>query len=577
MRPVAVCSSREEMPMDAQLSWVKGADAPPLLETTIGQALDAAAATWGEADAVVSTFQNIRWSWAALARRADDLAAGLLALGLQPGDRLGIWSPNCAEWALTQFAAAKAGIILVTINPAYRLSELEYTLNKVGVKALVAAERYKTSDYVGMVEALAPELPDSFPGALQAQKVPTLRAAIKIGGGARPGWFDIGDLPGLVEDAHYERLAEIAGRLDPRDAINIQFTSGTTGLPKGATLTHRNILNNGYFVGLAQQLGPVDRICTPVPLYHCFGMVMANLAAVTHGCALVYPAPTFDPEATLAAIEAERCTALYGVPTMFIAVLNAASFASRDVASLRTGTMAGSPCPVEVMKQVIERLHMADVTIAYGMTETSPVSFQTGPDDPVERRVSTIGRVQPHLEVKIVDEAGETTPRGVAGEVCTRGYSVMLGYWDDAERTAEAIDPDGWMHTGDLGVIDTDGYGNIVGRIKDMVIRGGENIYPREIEEFLYTHPKVADVTVVGLPDPKMGEELCAWIKLAPGESAEEDEIRAFCRGRIAHYKIPRYVRFVDEFPMTVTGKVQKFVIRDRMKAELALAEATTA
>ncbi|HZZ90540.1 MAG TPA: AMP-binding protein [Caulobacteraceae bacterium] len=563
--------------MDAQLSWVKGADAPPLLETTIGQALDAAAATWGEADAVVSTFQNIRWSWAALARRADDLAAGLLALGLQPGDRLGIWSPNCAEWALTQFAAAKAGIILVTINPAYRLSELEYTLNKVGVKALVAAERYKTSDYVGMVEALAPELPDSFPGALQAQTVPTLRAAIKIGGGVRPGWFDIADLPGLVEDAHYERLAEIAGRLDPRDAINIQFTSGTTGLPKGATLTHRNILNNGYFVGLAQQLGPVDRICTPVPLYHCFGMVMANLAAVTHGCALVYPAPTFDPEATLAAIEAERCTALYGVPTMFIAVLNAASFASRDVASLRTGTMAGSPCPVEVMKQVIERLHMADVTIAYGMTETSPVSFQTGPDDPVERRVSTIGRVQPHLEVKIVDEAGETTPRGVAGEVCTRGYSVMLGYWDDAERTAEAIDPDGWMHTGDLGVIDTDGYGNIVGRIKDMVIRGGENIYPREIEEFLYTHPKVADVTVVGLPDPKMGEELCAWIKLAPGESAEEDEIRAFCRGRIAHYKIPRYVRFVDEFPMTVTGKVQKFVIRDRMKAELALAEATTA
>jgi fatty-acyl-CoA synthase len=445
------------------------------------------------------------------------------------------------------------------------------------VKALVAAERYKTSDYVGMVEALAPELSDSFPGALQSERVPTLRAAIKIGGGARAGWFDIDDLPGLAEDAHYDRLAEIGGQLDARDAINIQFTSGTTGLPKGATLTHRNILNNGYFVGLAQQLGPADRICIPVPLYHCFGMVMANLAAVTHGSAMIYSAPTFDPEAALDAIEQERCTALYGVPTMFIAVLNAGSFATRDVSSLRTGAMAGSPCPVEVMKQVIDKLHMRDVTIAYGMTETSPVSFQTGPDDPVERRVSTIGKVQPHLEVKIVGEQGETTPRGVAGEVCTRGYSVMLGYWDDAARTAEAIDADGWMHTGDLGVIDAEGYGNIVGRIKDMVIRGGENIYPREIEEFLYAHPKVADVTVVGLPDPKMGEELCAWIRLAPGETAEEDEIRAFCRGQIAHYKIPRYVRFVDDFPMTVTGKIQKFVIRDRMKAELALAEETTA
>ncbi|HEY2707351.1 MAG TPA: AMP-binding protein [Caulobacteraceae bacterium] len=563
--------------MDPNLSWVKGADAPPLLESTIGQALDAAAITWRGREALVSSHQNIRWTWAELAHRADAFAAGLLALGLEPGDRVGIWSPNCAEWVVAQFAAAKAGVILVTINPAYRLSELEYTLNKVGVRALIAAERFKTSDYAGMVETLCPELPDAFPGALNAARTPTLRAAIKIGGDVRPGWFDFDDIFDLAEPGHDLRLAEIGAELSPNDAINIQFTSGTTGLPKGATLTHRNILNNGYFVGLAQQLGPEDRICIPVPLYHCFGMVMANMAAVTHGSTMVYPSPAFDPEAALDAIAKERCTSLYGVPTMFIAALGSPTFDSRDLTSLRTGAMAGSPCPVEVMKQVIDRLHMKDVTIAYGMTETSPVSFQTGPDDPVARRVSTIGRVQPHLEVKIVDEEGAVTPRGVAGEVCTRGYSVMLGYWDDPERTAEAIDADGWMHTGDLGTIDAEGYGNIVGRIKDMVIRGGENIYPREVEEFLYTHPKVADVTVVGLPDAKMGEELCAWVRLGPGERADEAEIRDFCRGQIAHYKIPRYVRFVDEFPMTVTGKIQKFIIRDRMMSELKLAEEETA
>jgi len=381
----------------------------------------------------------------------------------------------------------------------------------------------------------------------------------------------------LAEPEHDARAAEIAATLDGRDPINIQFTSGTTGLPKGATLSHRNILNNGYFVGLAQGLGPADRICIPVPLYHCFGMVMGCLAAVTHGSTMVFPAPAFDPAATLDAVATERCTALYGVPTMFIAQLGCPSFAGRDLSSLRTGTMAGSPCPVEVMKQVIEKMHMRDVTIAYGMTETSPVSFQTSADDPLERRVATIGRVQPHLEVKIVDEAGEVAPRGAAGEVCTRGYSVMLGYWDDPERTAEAIDAEGWMHTGDLGTIDEAGYGNIVGRIKDMVIRGGENIYPREIEEFLYAHPKVVDVQVVGLPDPRMGEELCAWIRLQPGETATEDEIRDFCRGQIAHYKIPRYVRFVDEFPMTVTGKVQKFLIRQRMIEELGLRVSETA
>jgi len=567
--------------MDARLSWVRGEGAPPLIETTIGAALDAAALRWGEAEALVSTQQRIRWTWVGLARRADAMAAGLLALGLGPGDRIGVWAPNCAEWTLTQFAAAKAGLILVTINPAYRLSELEYTLNKVGVRALVCAESYKTSDYAGMVEALAPELPDAFPGALRAARLPALRAAIKIGGGVRPGWFDIDDVPGLAEPEHDARLLEIGESLAPADPINIQFTSGTTGLPKGATLTHRNILNNGYFVGLAQRLGPGDRICIPVPLYHCFGMVMGNLAAVTHGVTMVYPAPTFDPMATLDTVEQERCTALYGVPTMFIAELACPSFAgaasSRDLSSLRTGVMAGSPCPVEVMKQVTQKMHMADVTIAYGMTETSPVSFQTGPDDPIERRVASIGRVQPHLEVKIVDEAGAVVPRGQAGEVCTRGYSVMRGYWDDPERTAEAIDAEGWMHTGDLGTIDDAGYGNIVGRIKDMVIRGGENIYPREIEEFLHAHPKVADVQVVGVPDPKMGEELCAWVRLAPGEIANEDEIRAYCRGRIAHYKIPRYVRFVDDFPMTVTGKVQKFLIRQAMIEELGLEAAKTA
>jgi len=567
--------------MDDRLSWVRGADAPPLLETTIGQALDLAALEWAGREALVSVHQQVRWTWSELADRADAMAAGLLAMGLSPGERIGVWSPNCAEWVVTQFAAAKAGLILVTINPAYRLSELEYTLNKVGVKALVAAESYKTSDYVGMVEDLAPELPDAFPGALVSARLPSLRAAIKIGGEPRPGWLDFDDVPALAEPAHAALAAEIGAELDPNDAINIQFTSGTTGLPKGATLTHRNILNNGYFVGLAQRLGPEDRICIPVPLYHCFGMVMANLAAVTHGAAMVFPAPTFDPQATLDAIEAERCTALYGVPTMFIAQLACPRLHGegppRDLSSLRTGTMAGSPCPVEVMKQVIEKLNMKDVTIAYGMTETSPVSFQTGPDDPIERRVSTIGRVQPHLEVKIIGEDGEVTPRGVPGEVCTRGYSVMLGYWDDAERTAEAIDADGWMHTGDLGTIDDEGYGNIVGRIKDMVIRGGENLYPREIEEFLYTHPKVADVQVVGVPDPRMGEELCAWIRLVAGETAEEEEIRAYCRGQIAHFKIPRYVRFVDEFPMTVTGKVQKFIIREQMMVELSLAEARTA
>ena len=540
--------------MDPKLSWVKGAEEPPLLDLTIGRALDRAAGRWGDADALVSIAQGVRWAWRELADLADGMAAGLLALGLERGDRIGIWSPNCAEWALTQFAAAKIGLILTTINPAYRASELQFMVNKVGMKAVVTAERFKTSDYVSILESV---------------DVPTLEHRILIGGEARPGWLAFGDLPALASERSRESAREIAAGLDCRDPINIQFTSGTTGLPKGATLSHRNILNNGWFVARAQRLGPGDRICVPVPLYHCFGMVMGNLTGVSCGAAVVYPSAGFDAEATLAAVERERCTALYGVPTMFIAELDCPGFDNYDLTSLRTGIMAGSPCPIEVMTQVVGRMHMSGITIAYGMTETSPVSFQSAVDDPLERRVSTIGQVQPHLEVKVIGPSGNVVPRGVPGELCTRGYSVMLGYWDDPGRTAEAIDAEGWMHTGDLGVIDGQGYGSVVGRVKDMVIRGGENIYPREIEEFLYTHPKVTDVQVVGVPDRRMGEELCAWIRLLAGEACSEDEIRTFCRDRIAYYKIPRYIRFVDEFPMTVSGKVQKFAIRERMMAEL--------
>jgi fatty-acyl-CoA synthase len=563
--------------MDETLSLVVGASTPPLLTLTIGQALDAAAARWGALEAVVSVHQGVRWTYAALKARAEALAAGFLALGLAPGERLGVWSPNKAEWTLTQFAAAKAGIILVTINPAYRLSEVEYTINKVGIRALVLAERFKTSDYVGMVEALAPEIAAARPGALAAARLPTLKAVIKIGGEPRPGWLDFEAVAPLATDAERAALARIETERDPDEPINIQFTSGTTGQPKGATLSHRNILNNGFFVGEAVGLKPGDRLCIPVPLYHCFGMVMGNLGCLTHGAAMVYPSDAFDAEAVLRTVEAERCTGLYGVPTMFIAELGHPDFERFDLTCLRTGCMAGSPCPVEVMKQVIERMHMAGVTIAYGMTETSPVSFQTGPGDPLDRRVSTVGRVQPHLECKVVDLDGETVPRGVSGELCARGYSVMLGYWDDPEKTAEAIDPEGWMHTGDLATIDAEGYGNIVGRIKDMVIRGGENVYPREVEEFLYRHPKVEDVTVVGVPDPRLGEELCAWIRLRPGETATAEEIAGFCQGQIAHYKIPRHIRFVDAFPMTVTGKIQKFVIRERMIEDLALSVEETA
>jgi fatty-acyl-CoA synthase len=558
------------------LSHVRGASEPPLLEITISQALENAAEEWGNTEAVVDVHQNVRWTYAELQAKAEAFAAGLTALDLEPGDRIGIWSPNCAEWVLTQFAAAKAGIILVNINPAYRLAEVEYTLNKVGVKVLVAPERFKTSEYAEMIETLAPEIPTA-KGLIESSNLPQLKHVIQIGGEPRQGWVPFDSVPDLAAPHHHNLLLERKKAARAGDPVNIQFTSGTTGLPKGATLSHRNILNNGFFVGRSVGLHPYDRLCIPVPLYHCFGMVMANLGCLTHGATMVYPSQAFDPLAVLRTIETERCTALYGVPTMFIAELGHPDFDKFDLSSLRTGCMAGSPCPIQVMNQVMERMHMRDVTIAYGMTETSPVSFQSSAEDPVSRRVSTIGRVQPHLECKVIDADGNTVPRSTPGELCTKGYSVMIGYWNDPERTAEAIDADGWMHTGDLATIDEEGYGNIVGRQKDMVVRGGENIYPREVEEYLYRYSKIKDVAIVGVPDTKFGEELCAWIILKPGESGSEDEIKAFCQGQIAHYKVPRYVRFVDAFPLTITGKIQKYLIRQQMAEELGLQEQRTA
>ncbi|MBS0362076.1 MAG: AMP-binding protein [Proteobacteria bacterium] len=560
-----------------ELSYVHGADTRPLLGMTIGAAFDATAALHPQQTALISRHQRIRWTYAEMKARVDALAAGFLALGLEPGDRIGVWAPNCAEWALTQFATAKAGLILVNINPAYRLSEAEYALNKVGCKAIVTAVAHKTSEYLHMLRELAPELSGSRPGELQAKRLPHLRWVITLGDQDHAGCLAFHQACDAGAPADAARLEEIAAGLQFDEPINIQFTSGTTGFPKGATLSHHNILNNGHFVAEAIKLTPGDRLCIPVPLYHCFGMVMGNLGCVTHGATMVYPAEGFDPLATLEAVQEEACVGLYGVPTMFIAMLGHADFDRFRFPALRTGIMAGSPCPIEVMKQVIEKMGMHDVTIAYGMTETSPVSFQSGVGDSVERRVSTVGRIQPHLEVKIVDAAGRIVARGETGELCTRGYSVMLGYWDDAAKTAEAIDAAGWMHTGDLAVLDAEGYGNIVGRIKDMVIRGGENVYPREVEEFLYRHPAIQDVQVIGVPDARYGEELCAWIVLKAGESLSGDEVQAFCKGQIAHYKIPRHIRFVEGFPTTVTGKVQKFAMREAMIAELNLVVEKTA
>ena len=539
-------------------SFVRGDTSGSLIEMTIGDCFDRTAARHPDGEALVVRHQGVRWTWCELKARVDAVAAGLLERGLKPGDRVGIWAPNCAEWVIVQFATAKAGLILVNINPAYRVAELDYALNKVGCAALILAPAHKSSDYVAMLGELVPELANSAPGMLKAARLPDLRLVVVLGEAEHAGCLPFAAL--ASDDIGV--LADI--RLDPAMPVNIQFTSGTTGFPKGATLSHRSILNNGAFVGARIGLSTADRLCIPVPLYHCFGMVMGNLACMVHGATMVYPAEAFDPQTVLEAVEAERCTALYGVPTMFIAALQHPDFDRFDLSSLRTGIMAGSPCPMAVMREVIDRMHMEAVTIAYGMTETSPVSFQSDTGDPLDLRVSTVGRVQPHLEVKLIDLAGEVVPRGQTGELCTRGYSVMLGYWDDAERTADAIDGDGWMHTGDLAVIDAAGYCRIVGRIKDMVIRGGENIYPREIEEFLATHPGIADVQGVGIPDAKYGEELCVWIIPRAGVELSEDDVRAHCRGRIAHYKIPRHILFVDAFPMTVTGKVQKFAMRER-------------
>ena len=528
-------------------SYASGPSDTPLLGDTIGDDFDRTVAAHPDREALVEVQTGRRWTYAQLREEVDAVALGLLAAGVAKGDRLGIWSPNVAEWTLVQYATAKLGVILVNINPAYRTHELQFVLQQAGVSVLVAATSFKTSDYAAMIEEVRPNCPD-------------LRRVVLIG---TPSWEELVG-PGRTGDR-----AELARRqavLSPDDPINIQYTSGTTGFPKGATLSHHNILNNGHNVGRLCGYTPEDRVCIPVPFYHCFGMVMGNLACTSHGATMVIPGPGFDPKATLHAVAAERCTSLYGVPTMFIAELNDPDFDSYDLSSLRTGIMAGSPCPVEVMKQVVERMGMGEVTICYGMTETSPVSTQTRADDTLDRRVSTVGRVHPHIEVKVVDpETGLTLPRGEPGELCTRGYSVMLGYWDEPARTAEAIDAARWMHTGDIGIMDDEGYLNITGRIKDMVIRGGENVYPREIEEFLYTHPDVIDAQVVGVPDVKYGEELCAWVKVREGApELTVEALREFAGGKLAHYKIPRYVLVVDEFPMTVTGKVRKVEMRER-------------
>jgi fatty-acyl-CoA synthase len=538
-----------------QLSYAQGATAEPLLEKTIGQALRDAAQAWGGELALVSRHQGIRWTWEQLDVEVDRVATGLLDHGVAKGDRVGIWAPNCAEWAVLQFATARIGAILVTINPAYRTSEVEYALNKVGCTFLVAAANFKTSNYVAMLRELGPD------------KLSQLKCMVVLGDEHHEGFESWASLRAQPDAA---RLDAIDAVLDRNDPINIQFTSGTTGFPKGATLTHRNILNNGHFTARTIKLGHKDRICIPVPLYHCFGMVLGNLAALTSGAAMVYPGEAFDPKLALEAVQAEGCTALYGVPTMFITILAQPDLESYDVSTLRTGIMAGSPCPVSTMRQVMERLNMTEVTIGYGMTETSPLTTQTATDDPIEERVGTVGRVHPHAEAKIVGLDGETLPIGQQGEYCSRGYAVMLGYWDDPAKTSEAIDADGWMHSGDLATMDENGYVRITGRIKDMIIRGGENIYPREIEEFLLTHPAIQDAQVFGVSDEKFGEEVCAWVIVRAGEALGPEDIVAHCKGRIAHYKVPRHIRVVEAFAMTVTGKAQKFEMRKLMEAELS-------
>jgi fatty-acyl-CoA synthase len=559
-------------------SYLHGASDVPLLSDTIGAALNRTAAAFPARDALIVRHQNVRYTYAQLLGEVDCAARALLALGVRRGDRVGIWSPNVAEWMVTQYAAAKAGAILVNINPAYRLKELEYALNQSGISVLVSAGAFRRTNYVDMLVALMPELLKSArPGSIGSAAVPALRHLVYLDSATAPGGIRWPEFLALGDRLPDDDLADREAQLQFDDPVNIQYTSGTTGAPKGATLSHHNILNNGFFVGRALHYTADDRICLPVPFYHCFGCVMGNLAALTHGAAVVVPAPSFESEATLRAIEAERCTSIYGVPTMFIAMLEDPAFGSVGLESLRTGVMAGAPCPVEVMRQVLGRMHVPEVTICYGMTETSPVSFQSSGDDDLELRVSTVGRIHPHVECKIVDpETGGIVPRGTPGELFTRGYSVMLGYWNNAAATAEAIDAARWMHTGDLAVMRADGTVNISGRIKDMIIRGGENVYPREVEEFLYSHPAVSDVQVIGVPDDKYGEEVCAWIRLRDGHQATADELRDYCRGQIATYKIPRYIRFASEFPTTVTGKIQKFRMREISIAEFGLMAAAS-
>ena len=554
-------------------SYYCGASQSQIIYETIGNYFDRTCESNPEVDALVVRHQEVRWSYRELQEKVNGLATGLLALGIQPGDRVGIWGPNSYEWVMVQLATAKIGAIMVCINPAYRTYELEYALNKVECDTIIAAEQFKSSDYLGMLQTLAPELADCEPCALRSKTLQHLKRVIRMGKEKSPGMLNFEDVCAMGAAEHHARLAALAAELRPDDAINIQFTSGTTGNPKGATLSHCNILNNGYLTGAAMGLSPQDRLCIPVPLYHCFGLVLSVLACVAHGSTMVFPGEAFDPLDTLRSVQEERCTALHGVPTMFIMELDHPEFSSFDLSSLRTGIMAGAPCPVEVMRRVISEMNMKDILIAYGQTEVSPINNMTLPDDSLERRTETVGRAVPWVEIKVIDESGRVVPIGEKGELCTRGYSVMQGYWNDPERTAETIDAGGWLHSGDLAVMDQDGYVQIVGRIKDMIIRGGENIYPREIEEFLYQHPAISEVQVFGVPDEKMGEEVCAWIQLNAGQKLSVDEVKDYCRDKITHFKIPRYIDFVDEYPMTVSGKIQKFVMRETMIDKLSASE----
>jgi fatty-acyl-CoA synthase len=550
-------------------SYYCGASNTQIIYQTIGRYFDHICSRFPEGEALVVRHQQVRWTYRQLQTEVNRLATGLLALGIAPGDRVGIWGANSYEWAMVQYATAKIGAIMVCINPAYRLYELEYALNKVSCKAIVCAERFKTSDYLGMLQELAPELNSCAPGELRAARLPALHMVIRMGADNTPGMLNFAAVCSLGSAAHSRQLDALKAQLRPDDSINIQFTSGTTGAPKGATLSHCNILNNGYLTGAGMRFTHTDRLCIPVPLYHCFGMVLGNLACLAHGATAIYPAASFDPLSTLETVQEERCTALHGVPTMFIAELDHPRFAEFDLSSLRTGVMAGAPCPEEIMQRVIKEMHMDDILIGYGQTEVSPINHLTLPGDSLQKRTQTVGRAVPWVEIRIVDEQRRVVPIGEKGEICTRGYSVMRGYWEDEERTRETIDAAGWLHSGDLGVMDSEGYVRVVGRIKDMVIRGGENIYPREVEEFLYTHPAIAEVQVFGVPDALMGEEVCAWVQLRSGASLTEQQLKDFCREQISHFKIPRFVRFVEEYPMTVTGKIQKFVMRERMAEEL--------